>query len=328
MSSIPLFFWEGILPGTALFHALSALNFELREDHRLPLAEPSGKRQQELSQHLDEADHKAFFDSLRLDDRATVLSEMLTGASDFLEAVPCGDKVMANEEFACELRTRLCVRQYVDDSWCPLCDSVLDAKGRHAHVCPSGGDRTRRHNAIRNKAGAFADSAGFNPELEKPGLLQPSSEQPGAQQRRPADVFIPAWKQGMPAALDFAVTSPHRQDIRLEASRCSGVAAVAYEQHKRDHLNTDRDCQQQGFAFLPIVAETSAGWGPSAVCVFKTFARAISSRTGEDAAVVLQDHRQSIGIALRRANARATFARQPVTASFDDPALAAAAALS
>ena len=131
----PAFVWEGILPGTALFHALSAFNFELHEDHRLPLAEPSGKRQQELSQHLDEADHKAFFDSLCLDDRATVLSEMLTGASDFLEAVPCGDKVMANEEIACELRTRLCVRQYVDDSWCPLCDSVLDAKGRHAHVC-------------------------------------------------------------------------------------------------------------------------------------------------------------------------------------------------
>ena len=131
----------------------------------------------------------------------------------------------------------------------------------------------------------------------------------------------------MPAALDFAVTSPHRQDIRLDASRSSGFAASAYEQHKREYLETSLDCQQQGFAFLPMVAETSAGWGPSALCVFKSFARALAAKTGDDASMVLRDQRQSISIALRRANARAVFARQPGDASFDDPMLAAASVL-
>ena len=253
---------------------------------------------------------------------------MLEGASNFLEATPRGDKIMASEEFICELRSRLCVDQFGQDSWCPLCDTVLDAKGHHAHMCPSGGDRTRRHNAIRNKGCAFADSAGFSPELEKAGLLQPSPDQPGARLRRPADVFIQAWKHGTPAALDFAVTSPHRHDIRLEASRSSGFAASSYEQHKRDYLNTARDCQQQGFAFLPMVAETSAGWGPSALCVFKSLARALATKTGEDPSMVLRDHRQAISVALRRANARAVFARQPGEVSLDDPLLAAASVLS
>ena len=243
-----------------------------------------------------------------------------------LDAIPRGDKVMASEEFICELRTRLCVNQYPSDSWCPLCDSVLDAKGRHAVTCACGGDRTRRHHAVRNKGCAFAESAGFSPELEKPGLLQPSPDQPGAHMRRPADVFIPSWKQGVPAALDFAVTSPHRQDIRAAASLESGAAAAAYEQHKRDHLNTEVDCQQQGFAFLPVVAETSAGWGPSAMCVFKSFARALSSTTGEDASAVLCDKRQSLSIALRRANARAVFARQPCQSPVEDSFVAAMSA--
>ena len=82
---------------------------------------------------------------------------------------------------------------------------MLDTKGRHAHKCAAGGDRTRRHHAARNGVGRLADDAGANPELEKPGLLQPNPDQPNAGLRRPADVYPPTWFGSMPAALDLAV---------------------------------------------------------------------------------------------------------------------------
>eukprot|EP00973_Karenia_brevis_P024501 3379831-Karenia_brevis.AAC.1 len=75
---------------------------------------------------------------------------------------------------------------------------------------------------LRNHVYHWSLSAGLNPELEKAGLLPPRPLQgsapengvpqgPGA--RRPADVFLPRWRAGPPAALDFAVTSGLRPDV-------------------------------------------------------------------------------------------------------------------
>ena len=47
----------------------------------------------------------------------------------------------------------------------------MDSFGNHALVCCGGGDRTRRHNLLRNMVYYAASSAHLNPELEKPGLL-------------------------------------------------------------------------------------------------------------------------------------------------------------
>ena len=162
---------------------------------------------------------------------------------------------------------------------------------------------------LRNRYGVFADAAG--PELEKPGLLQPSPEQPDADRRRPADCYVPSWHTGSPAAFDFAITSPHRDDIRLEASRKCGAAAEAYEVVKRRYLDTAADCQRQGFAFIPIVGEPSGGWGPSALCAFKALDRAIVAISGTTPGDASRKHRQALCVLLRQANARAIFSREP-----------------
>ena len=47
----------------------------------------------------------------------------------------------------------------------------MDRFGDHALVCCGGGDRTRRHNLLRNMVFHAAASANLHPELEKPGLL-------------------------------------------------------------------------------------------------------------------------------------------------------------
>ena len=172
-------------------------------------------------------------------------------------------------------------------------------------MCACKGDRTRRHHAARNRIGTFASAAGLRPELEAPGLLQPGPEQPAADRRRPADVFLPSW----PAALDVAITSPHRLDAPPEASTRPGATALAYENYKRNYLNTATDCDAQGFQFRPIVGEPTGGWGPSAVCTFKKLAKAQADLSHEDAGHILAIELQHLCTAVRRANARAVLCR-------------------
>eukprot|EP00973_Karenia_brevis_P018511 2538244-Karenia_brevis.AAC.1 len=64
-------------------------------------------------------------------------------------------------------------------------------------------------------------SLGFSPDCETPHLLRPrpahgSTREDGSQlnnhdddnpdQRRPADVYVPRYRSGTPAAFDFAIT--------------------------------------------------------------------------------------------------------------------------
>ena len=78
-----------------------------------------------------------------------------------------------------------------------------------------------------------------------PGLLQPSPDQPGADRRRPADAYIPSWTGGTPAALDIAITSPHRRDIVLAASSVAGSAAEAYEAPSTSYATTSNSNAKQ-----------------------------------------------------------------------------------
>ena len=97
-----------------------------------------------------------------------------------------------------------------------------------------------RHNAARNLTSSFAAAAGFNPELERPGLLPPRPDDVRVSGRRPADVYIPSWFHGAPAAFDFAVSSPHRQAARILAMQGVGCAAQEYEMVKRSHTTSPK----------------------------------------------------------------------------------------
>ena len=106
---------------------------------------------------------------------------------------------------------------------CPYCDDIIDKYGDHCLTCSCGGDRTKRHNLLRNEIFHQCNSSGLSPELERPGLLQlrpliGSSYESGAARdpnvdRRPADVQLPKWRRGMAAALENAVTSALCNDL-------------------------------------------------------------------------------------------------------------------
>ena len=145
--------------------------------------------------------------------------------------------------------------------------------------------------------------------LEKPGLLQPDPEEPTTNMLHPADVYLPSWTFGAPAALDFAVTSPQRAEVLAEASRSAGAAARAYESFKRGYLDTEADCRRQGITFIPMIAETSGGWSENAAKVFKSIAHAGSLRTGGNPRAIAERYFQNLSVSIRRANACATLRR-------------------
>ena len=92
------------------------------------------------------------------------------------------------------------IKLFEEEYHCPLCDDVIDRHGDHCLTCSCGGDRTKRHNLLRNEVFHLCNSAGLNPELERQGLLQPrplvgATQENGATRnsnnlRRPADIYL------------------------------------------------------------------------------------------------------------------------------------------
>ena len=141
----------------------------------------------------------------------------------------------------------------------------------------AGSERNQRHHALRDLVCTWADRAGLQPEKERPGLLLPQRpEDTGVARRRPADIFAPCLS-GKPTAFDFAVTGFQRQASLADAGRHGGAAAAAYSAVKIAHLDTALCCQQQGLAFVPLVAETTGAWDPAAAKVLQTIARAVAA---------------------------------------------------
>ena len=178
-------------------------------------------------------------------------------------------------------------------------------------MCCAGGDRTTRHHQLRNAVHRFAAGAGLHPELEKPGLLVATLPEEEAQaERRPADVYLPTWAHGTPAALDFAVTAPQRQEYLREASLEALAAAGKYSAHKRDYKGTEAACRDQGIAFLPMVAEASGAWAPEALKVLRQMAAAAAARRGTTTGAELARALECTSVCVRRAHARAVLKRR------------------
>ncbi len=146
----------------------------------------------------------------------------------------------------------------------------------------------------------------------------------GAEGRRPADVFVPCWRSGRPAALDFAVSSGLRVGALTLSAEDGSSNVESYAAWKRAYLHTAEHCNETGIEFVPMVVEASGGgWGADARSALRDLSRAASQLTGDSAACKAEQFAQSLSITLHRANARAILRRAPMQPSAP-PALAAA----
>ena len=138
---------------------------------------------------------------------------------------------------------------------------------------------------------------------------------PVAAVTQPADVFLPGFRLGSRAALDFAVSSGLRIGSVFQSADDGCSATLAYEARKRAHLDTDRLCRDVGVLFLPMVIEASGGaWGPTARSVWSEVARAAALLTGVPASSKAEEIGQLLSVILHRENALAIIRRVPAAA--------------
>ena len=79
---------------------------------------------------------------------------------------------------------------------------------------------------------------------------------------RPADVLVPDWMLGKPAAFDITITSPLNPSTSTEASVTAGSAALAAEQRKRNA--NDEKCSELGWKSVPLAVESYGCWDTAA----------------------------------------------------------------
>ena len=181
-------------------------------------------------------------------------------------------------------------------------------------VCSCGGNRTIRHNAVRNVCYDEAVDANLRPSREKAGLLPGRPAEDGlpsrAGNRRPADVWIPRGRDGKGEALDFAVSSGMQSNLFCPVAETPGLVFSRYEQMKRDYKNTGQLCNEASFTFSPLVLEAHAGgWSPLTRTVFDWLAKAQAASHHEDPSIVSLRIAQRISCTLQAENARAILQR-------------------
>ena len=188
------------------YAALTDFNTKVQPDKQIQLAEDTRPRQQIMSQAIDSSTLKNIRerDLNNVHFQAHLNNITASGSGSWLHAVP--SKALGTHAdpllFRTMVQRRLRVQIYDSEFHCPYCDEVVDKYGDHCLTCACGGDRTKRHNLIRNEVFHFCNSAGLSPELERPGLLQPrplagvaqdnGSKRDTNGNRRPADVFLPS----------------------------------------------------------------------------------------------------------------------------------------
>ena len=176
----------------ALSASASRPDWQALEDINVPLCQHS------LSLAIDEATHQHLLSSApSTRSRALVHFSALPHAGDWLNSVPSTALGIHHrgQEFRCCLRYWLGVPLHSTSHCCPECRSTADPFGDHQVRCGGNGDRIARHNAICDILFLAARSAALAPTREAPSVVPDSRS-------RPADILLPTWSRGRPAALD------------------------------------------------------------------------------------------------------------------------------
>ena len=185
------------MPATlaALSEAAGRPDWSSLEEVDIPL------RQRPLSHSIDDATYNQLLTSApNIRCKALALSTALPHAGDWLNVIPSSTLSLhlQDREF------RLCVSYWLGlhmtrEGPCPACGNKADPYGDHQIGCGGNGDRIQPHDSIRDALFSVAQTAALAPRKEVPSLIPDSSN-------RPADIYLPNWKRGRPAALDVTVT--------------------------------------------------------------------------------------------------------------------------
>ena len=148
-----------------------------------------------------------------------------------------------DREFRCCLRYWLGVPLHSSTYSCLECRGMADRFGDHQVACGGNGDRIARHNAIRDVLFSAAQYAALAPTKEAPSLVPSSCS-------RPADILLPHWSRGCPAALDVIVISP-LQHLTLAGAASSPGRALRVGVSRKMSSNLPA-CRSAGVDFSAL----------------------------------------------------------------------------
>ena len=306
----------------AVESAISAISGFLAQEQAMAVISGERVSQHMLSVAIDRAEWDAMLTSPSTPTHIKAHLQLLSlpGANEWLHAPPNDEEglKMDPELFKLAIARRLRVPILHEHTSCSLCGSALDVYMDHALVCGCGGDRTLRHNAVRNTVYEDARNVGIRCTKEKSGLLPPRPGHESLQGerstngRRPADIWFPDWRNGKAGAVDFAVTSGLLADMLQSVISDPTVVCARYDDFKRGYLDTETQCAARNLDFLPFVMEAhSGGVGKSARRICSHIAKIGSARESEDIFETTSTMFRRITISLHRENARAVLRRLP-----------------
>ena len=245
--------------------------------------------------------------------RALALSTAIPHAGDWLNVIPAPalGLHLHDREFRCCLDYWLGFEVFGGNSRCPACskEGIMDPFGDHQVGCGGNGDRIYRHNALRDVLFSAAQSAALAPRKEVTSLISDTNS-------RPADIFLPNWSRGLPAALDVTVISTLQTSTLSGAAKDQGYALRVGEGRKiAAHQEA---CQAVGMSFVPLVVESLGGWSEEAALTISRIGHLLGQRTGSPPGETTRHLFQRLSVALWRGNATLWLNRLPTYSPWVD----------
>ena len=289
-----------------LLHAIDLFNASVPNTDELTITSitTSNLTQKLLSAKLEDQQFTKLFANASLPDRARLLSISSPHSSAWLSVTPSPrlNLHLDPSEFQVAIKWWLGL-PVSQGQLCPQCMShSLDQFGHHALSCKNGPDVVSRHNRVRDTLFEFCQRACLGAQLEAGSSLGHE-----ARQTRPADVLIPNWELGKPAAIDLCVTSPLNSNTLQVACVTPNSAAMQAEQRK--HHSNDAKCEELGWVCIPLVVESYGSWGPEAQRCLSRLAGRLATQLGQPKSLTTNMIYGRLNLTLIRANSRAILSR-------------------
>ena len=291
------------VPNRHITDAISRFNSLVHTDHCL-VSSSCPSSQQDLSHHIDsECFHKLQVESNSLN-KARLLACSMPHANAWIRALPS-----QQNKFSC-LEWSICMKRWLgmpifnQDHLCSACHMhSMDVFGNHASVCPTKGDRIRRHNVLRDIIYDFCSIASWGPKKETPHIFPSSSE-------RPADIFVPNYSLGKDLVLDVAVTCPLQHKYYHSAAQSAGFACNTYADEVKIKNYQER-VENEGCTYLPAVFESFGGFSQDHPDFLFKLSKGMSLRLNESKSTITKYMYENLSCALMKSIARCISSRFP-----------------
>ena len=259
----------GPLSQEHLIHAVALFNSLVPSSEEVSMEEVLTSRisQKVLSNKNDNHLFNILYEQSSAAERARLLSVSFPHAASWVSVIP-------SEGLGLHLQPSEFMQ------WPSSGGIVLDPFGHHALTCKRGGDVATCHNKLHNTLTETCRRTHLSVKVEAGSNLTKDHSH-----TCPADILVPNWSWGKPAALDLSVTSPLNSNVLLEVGLAAGQAARATEQRK--HNENDAKCKQLGWVCVPMVVEAYGAWGTEAMESFSFLASRLATGSNRAKAEVL-----------------------------------------